>query len=105
MGRGNEVVADVRAMLRLMQPLEGATGDPIQRKRRLVADLCRLVGSEYGKNTAGVGLSPRLQQTLGLLLTGDSEKQIAAGMGVSRHTVHVYVKQLYRHYASPAAGS
>ena len=32
------------------------------------------------------------------LLAGDSEKQVAAKLGLSRHTIHVYVKQLYKHY-------
>ncbi len=43
-------------------------------------------------------LSPRLQQTLRALLAGDSEKQIACRLGLSRHTVHDYVKTLYRHF-------
>src|SRR5438445_163542 len=43
-------------------------------------------------------LSPRLSQTLQRLLSGESEKQIAAQLGLSRHTVHVYVKTLYRRF-------
>lgn len=43
-------------------------------------------------------LSRRLAQTLELLLSGDGEKQIAAKLGLSRHTVHVYVKSLYKHF-------
>jgi DNA-binding CsgD family transcriptional regulator len=42
------------------------------------------------------GLPPRLQQTLACLRAGDSEKLIAARLGLSRHTVHNYVKALYR---------
>lgn len=41
-------------------------------------------------------LPPRQQQTLRLLLRGLSEKQIAASLGLSIHTVHVYVKSIYR---------
>jgi DNA-binding NarL/FixJ family response regulator len=41
-------------------------------------------------------LSPRMRQTLDRLLAGDSEKQIAGRLGVSKNTVHVYVKALYR---------
>ena len=41
-------------------------------------------------------LPPRLRQTLDCLLDGDSEKQVAARLGLSRHTVHEYVKALYR---------
>jgi DNA-binding CsgD family transcriptional regulator len=41
-------------------------------------------------------LSPRLKQTLACLLEGDSEKQIAARLGLSRATLHQYVTALYR---------
>ncbi len=43
-------------------------------------------------------LSPRLEQTLERLLTGDSEKQIARRLQLSPHTIHDYVKALYRHF-------
>jgi DNA-binding CsgD family transcriptional regulator len=43
-------------------------------------------------------LSPRLRQTLDGLLRGLAEKQIASELSISRHTVHVYVKQLYTTY-------
>jgi DNA-binding NarL/FixJ family response regulator len=41
-------------------------------------------------------LSPRLQQTLACLLEGDSEKLIAARLGISPATLHQYVTALYR---------
>jgi DNA-binding CsgD family transcriptional regulator len=44
------------------------------------------------------GLSPRLGQTLDRMLAGDSEKQIAAQLGISPPTVHEYVGKLYRHF-------
>lgn len=50
------------------------------------------------------GLSPRVAQTLERLLAGDSEKEAAARLGLSRHTVHVYVKTLYRHYDVSSRG-
>lgn len=43
-------------------------------------------------------LSPRLRQTLGCLLEGDSEKQVAARLGLSYATTHQYVMALYRHF-------
>jgi DNA-binding CsgD family transcriptional regulator len=43
-------------------------------------------------------LSPRQEQTLGYLLAGDSEKQVARKLNLSQHTVHVYVKALYRRF-------
>jgi len=41
-------------------------------------------------------LAPRLRQTLALLLSGMSEKEVAAALELSPHTVHQYVKKLYR---------
>jgi DNA-binding CsgD family transcriptional regulator len=41
-------------------------------------------------------LSPRQEQTLQCLLTGDSAKQIAHKLGISVHTVGDYVKSVYR---------
>ena len=41
---------------------------------------------------------PRERQALRLLLRGLSEKQIAASLNVSAHTVHSYVKSLYRRH-------
>jgi DNA-binding NarL/FixJ family response regulator len=106
------------AMLRVMQPLNVSLPDPVQRRRRLLADLCRLVGASVGAGPhlvtpsqtepvtsaeptlpmPKVELSPRLEQTLRHLLNGDSEKQVAKKLNLSRHTVHVYVKALYRRY-------
>src|SRR5690348_15156054 len=91
---------DIHAMLRLMQPLDSAsTHDPPTRKRRLLADLCRLIGNEINGNPSDneaarrgppldmPGLSHRLEQTLRSLLDGNSEKQVAAKLGLSQHTV------------------
>lgn len=41
-------------------------------------------------------LSPRDRRTLEHLLAGESEKQIAARIGRSPHTVHTHVKRIYR---------
>jgi DNA-binding NarL/FixJ family response regulator len=46
----------------------------------------------------GAGLPPRLRQTLLCLLEGDSEKQAAVRLGLSRHTVHEYIGTLYRRF-------
>jgi DNA-binding CsgD family transcriptional regulator len=43
-------------------------------------------------------LSPRQEQTLRHLLAGDSEKQVAHKLELSKHTVHVYVKAIYRRF-------
>jgi len=42
------------------------------------------------------GFSPRIRQVLNCLLAGFAEKQIAAELSISHHTVHIYVKRLYR---------
>src|SRR4051794_6467624 len=41
-------------------------------------------------------LSRRERQVLALLVTGRSEKQVALELEISPHTVHVYVKSLYK---------
>jgi DNA-binding CsgD family transcriptional regulator len=43
-------------------------------------------------------LSPRLRQTLRCLMEGDSEKQVAARLGLSPATAHQYVTMLYRRF-------
>lgn len=43
-------------------------------------------------------LTPRMRQTLDLLLSGASEKQAAEKLGVSPNTLHVYVRGLYKHF-------
>ena len=43
-------------------------------------------------------LAPREQETLTLLLAGLGEKQVAYRLKISRHTVHTYVKKIYKHY-------
>jgi DNA-binding NarL/FixJ family response regulator len=45
-----------------------------------------------------------MRQTLEALMAGDSEKQIALKLHVSQHTVHVYVKQLYKRFGTNSRG-
>jgi DNA-binding CsgD family transcriptional regulator len=117
-------IGDMAAMLRLMGPLHGPIPDPVESRRRLLADLCRFIGVKIGMLPPGalaemigapeippppagtatvaepstIELSPRLSQTLQLLLQGDSEKQVAIKLKLSRNTVHSYVKAIYRRY-------
>jgi DNA-binding NarL/FixJ family response regulator len=73
-----------------------------ERERRLVHlfhhELSRYVGTALALEHGGAieALPRRLRQTLKCLLEGDSEKQVAARIGLSRHTVHEYVTALYR---------
>lgn len=41
-------------------------------------------------------LQPRLRKVMQHLLDGDGEKQVAAKLNLSRHTVHEYVKMIYQ---------
>ena len=49
-------------------------------------------------------LPPRLSQTLSELLTGRSEKEIAARLELSRHTIHNYVKALHQRFEVSSRG-
>ena len=100
-----------------------AAADPLV-QQRMVAGLCRMIGDTLNPRPTGpaandpsprrpngqvpatttVALSPRMRQTLERLLAGDSEKEIAARLGLSPHTVHVYVKTLYRRFGVCSRG-
>jgi DNA-binding NarL/FixJ family response regulator len=45
-----------------------------------------------------------MRQTLEGLLAGEAEKQIASRLDLSPHTVHVYVKLLYKHFGVSSRG-
>lgn len=49
-------------------------------------------------------LAPRLRPVLDRLLDGDSEKQASQRLGLSPHTVHQYVKTLYKHFRVSSRG-
>lgn len=49
-------------------------------------------------------LPPRLSQTLTELLSGKSEKEIAARLDLSRHTIHNYVKALHQRFEVSSRG-
>src|SRR6266550_2107863 len=99
-------IGDMAAMLKLVGKLPVQGTDAADRRRRLVAELCKVVGAHVSGGVAGgqVGLSPRMRQTLEALIVGDSEKQIALKLRVSPHTVHVYVKQLYKRFNANSRG-
>ncbi len=70
------------------------------------AELSTLVGTALAAADAPTisGLTRRQRQTLDALLDGDSEKQIAARLGLSRATVHEYVTAIYRHFGAASRG-
>ena len=77
--------------------------------RSLAAFFAELAGDPEHEHVAAVdavaveraldSLSPRQRQTLRALLFGQSEKQIAYSLRRSQHTVHEYVKVIYRRFA------
>lgn len=75
-----------------------------ERERRLVEliheEVAALVGTRLllSPDQLVSGLPPRLKEVLTGLLEGDTEKQLAARLGLSRHTVHEYVIALYRRF-------
>jgi DNA-binding CsgD family transcriptional regulator len=98
---------NMAGLVQLMTRTQATPREAIHDARRMVAELCHLLGSRYSDKILqgpGAELSPRLRQTLARLLAGDSEKQIARSLGVSQHTVHVYVKRLYLHYKVSSRG-
>ena len=110
----------IALMLRVFHKFSSRQPVPVLRQRQLVANLCRLVGAQLGDPTGtrprpgpaqpavayihDLGLSTRMRQTLQGLLAGEAEKQIANRLNLSRHTVHVYVKALYRHFGVSSRG-
>ena len=65
-------------------------------RTELLAAIRRLLCLPPPELTAENG--SRSQQLLGLIEEGYSEQQMAAELGISSHTVHDYVKELYRRY-------
>jgi DNA-binding CsgD family transcriptional regulator len=49
-------------------------------------------------------LPDRLREVLTCLMEGDGEKQIAAQLGISRHTVHYHVRELHRRFDASDRG-
>lgn len=59
---------------------------------------CRQLFYSHGLIVAQEPLTPKQRQVVQLLLTEKPEKQIAAELGLSPHTTHGYVKEIYRKY-------
>lgn len=86
--------------------LHRATGEQefSARVQRLMAFFHEELGRLIGRALVSVTepspdkLAPRLRQTLACLLEGDSEKQVAARLGLSRAPTYQYVTALYRHF-------
>jgi DNA-binding CsgD family transcriptional regulator len=80
------------------------------RQREILSLLHAELGSLIGRALASAcepalqGLTRRERDTLDALLLGDSEKQIAARLGISTATAHEYVVSVYRHYRVSSRG-
>jgi DNA-binding NarL/FixJ family response regulator len=109
MSRRNERarLADMSSMVRIMNT-STLPGQSLHQKRILLARLCKLVGEQAGATKGKLSkeqdLPPRVLQTLEGLLAGQSEKEVAHELGVSPHTVHVYVKSLHKHFGVSSRG-
>ena len=103
---GRRRAAERQRGLSLVRP----TGEPDfgPRARSVVQELYATVIPLIGGALAGFGepspaeLPPRVRAVLRCLLEGDSDKQIAARLGISRYTVNQYTKALYRHFGVSA---
>jgi DNA-binding CsgD family transcriptional regulator len=85
----------------LMLGLQRCPGDPAfsERDKAVVHLLHTNAPHVYSCRTPAVReldrLAPRLQPVLRCLLQGDAEKQVAAKLRLSRHTVHRYTQVIY----------
>ena len=77
------------------------------RDRRVVNLVHRELGRLWARAEAGpfAPLPPRLRQTLDLLFSGYSEKEMARTLDVSPHTIHDFARRLYRQFGVDGRGS
>lgn len=89
-----------------------ALGEPDFNRRQVrllrlfVREYVRLFGTRLAlRDGPSVSdLPPRVRQVLVCLMEGDSEKQAALRLRISRHTVHDYVKQLHHRFEVSSRG-
>jgi len=86
----------------LIRPL--GEKDFLPRDRTVVqavaAEVTALIGGPLAQldEPSPAALPPRLRQVLRCLLEGDADKQVAARLGLTRHTVNQYTKTIFRHF-------
>src|SRR4051812_38006306 len=73
---------------------------PRSQMRQKLATACQMMLAQVSPPKVAPALaqalSTRMRDTLQLLLVGDSEKEVAAKLKLSPHTVHIHVKHLYK---------
>jgi len=81
-------------------PIRSVTKDTVQitKGRRPQAGNAFIVPGRPEAGALACQLSPRQRQTLRGMLQGLTEKELARTLGLSRHTVHVHVKAVYRRF-------
>jgi DNA-binding CsgD family transcriptional regulator len=76
-----------------------------QRDKSLVQAAHAIISPNVGGALTGYqepspsSLSPRVRLVLQCLLEGDSDKQVATRLGITRHTVNQYIKTIFGHFA------
>lgn len=94
--------ADISIGIHMMRA--GGRRDFNARERTIVyetqAALAPLVGGPLAQvaDPSPAALPPQARRVLQCLLEGDSDKQIAARMKLSRYTVNQYMKMIFRHF-------
>lgn len=73
-------------------------GRPFTERERRLVDLFHRESCALAPPRPAPALSPHLDRTLRALRRGLSEKEVAAELGLSPHTVHEYVRSLYRRF-------
>jgi DNA-binding CsgD family transcriptional regulator len=64
------------------------------------ATMTAMVGGPLARfsESSPTELPPRVRRVLRCMLEGDSDKQIVARLGITRHTVNQYAKAIHRHF-------
>jgi DNA-binding CsgD family transcriptional regulator len=116
--RGPHSTLGADAGLACFQPVPGAAGeyseiylirrsgerDFSQRDRSVAREAMAAVGPLLGGPLARFAepspadLPPRVRTVLRCLLEGDGDKQVAARLGVARHTVNHHTKAIFAHF-------
>lgn len=68
--------------------------------REMNAAITPMIGGPVSRyaDPSPLDLAPRVRDVLACLLEGDGDKQIAARLSMSPHTVNQYTKAVYRHF-------